>query len=177
MMASNCSGGNPSMFLRANCRASSHSPLCPCSEPQQSCSGGVTTSQPLRASTSTVSRFTSLNIRSWAHPVRTATRYRFGPAGGVTGEIISAENCACIGGVIASSSRRRWGNSFRKPLRRTKVCRPSSWYNRKARPASCRRAKSMNSQRSVTPRIQLRAGDFNTPLRSASARARSNNSA
>ena len=46
------------MFRRAISRAVSTSPLCPCSEPQQCCILGVTTSQPFASSTSTVSRFT-----------------------------------------------------------------------------------------------------------------------
>ena len=56
------------------------------------CSGGVTTSQPLRASTSTVSRLTSLKIKSCAQPVSIATRYFLLADGGVTGAISSAEN-------------------------------------------------------------------------------------
>src|ERR1035441_1855018 len=59
MMASNWSGGNCSSCWRASCWANSHSPLCACREPQQSCFGGVMTSQPLRARTSTVSRLMS----------------------------------------------------------------------------------------------------------------------
>src|SRR5438094_256717 len=42
-------------------------------------------------------------------------------------------------GVIDSNSCNRFGNNLRIPLRRTRVCRPSCWYNLSTMPTTCSR--------------------------------------
>src|SRR2546430_15671665 len=106
------------MYVRTSCRGSSHSPLCAWSDPQQACSGDETTSQPLRASASTVSRFTSLNIRSCAQPVSTATRYFPAPTAGGDGENKTDEKRCRTAGGRAYNSRRGFGRGLRMCLRR-----------------------------------------------------------
>ena len=90
--------------------------------------GGVTTSQPLRASTSAVSRLTSLNIKSCAQPVSKATRYFFAPAAGVTAEIScggknAAEWPASSPPIPASAAEKV---SRRRDCRRTSVAVPTA---------------------------------------------------
>jgi len=93
------------MFRRASSRADSNSPLCACNDPQQCCSPGVTTSQPFRASTSTVSRFhVAENQVLRATYQHCQPGISFWPTARVTGAIKSADH--------SGLHRRRHGLQF-----------------------------------------------------------------
>ncbi len=79
MMASKSSERNASKFVRARSRATSRTPACAASAPQQACAAGTTTSQPLACSTRMVARFNSLNVTCATHPAKNATRARRWP--------------------------------------------------------------------------------------------------
>jgi len=61
------------MFRRANSRAPSRSPACACSAPQQPCSTGASTANPLASNTRSVARFTRANSPSPTQPLNNNT--------------------------------------------------------------------------------------------------------
>ena len=81
-IASKSSLGNAGKFVRARLRATSRTPACAGSAPQQTCPAGTTTSQPLACSTRIVARLSSLKVTCATQPAKSATRARRAPCGG-----------------------------------------------------------------------------------------------
>ena len=72
-------------------RASSRSPACTCSAPQQPCAAGIDTSQPFLRNTRTVASFNRAKLMFAMHPARNATRYRCGVFGRQHAAVVAKE--------------------------------------------------------------------------------------
>ena len=77
------SAGKAARLRRAKACAAAQSPECQARPPQQPWPDGMTTSTPLRASTSMVAVLMSGSSTCWAQPVSSATRARRSPRAGV----------------------------------------------------------------------------------------------
>ena len=145
----------------ASSLASSSTPACSCSDPQQRGSRGACTSKPSALSTRTVAALTSPKNTRWMQPCMNATRPRAGPRAGVTSgsRVIAAR--AFTGGASCSSARSSGtrpsrGESFSRTPRR--CCSASIGAIARSRPGWVKRAKiASRKSRSRSGRGALRS--------------------
>ena len=111
-----------------------------CSAPQHTCSLGISTSKPLRASTATVAAFAGPNTSGMTQPVRKPTRPRRAPCAGTT-----------RGG--------RWGSGSAGSMRSMRASGGASASSRLARTRALHAAALVGAQRAEQRGQPARAGD------------------